>query len=253
MDGSVIVSHRTLHRVSLAVLLIDELTGSAITGSNARAWIENERPPIKKGDGWFIFTDLSPRRYTVLAEGGHYQRLSADCVLDAKERQTLRLCLRPSRTYPVPYGCLSVNGKAEPGAEVTAYVLNRQSAYKLLADAAKGGDTLTVFHTEGADLEGGTFRLISSDGKEENVTVRSKIGENAYRLLSPLGGDYPRIGSLMVPAVTATADRSGRFFMALKGSSSAKIVCEAKGSRTVRREYEHERGDSDIICPVLDE
>ena len=35
MDGSVIISGRTLRRVSLAVLLIDDLTGRAIKGSNA--------------------------------------------------------------------------------------------------------------------------------------------------------------------------------------------------------------------------
>ena len=78
MDESVIISHRTLCRVSLAVLLIDELTGAAITGSNARAWIENEKPPIKKGDGWFVFTDLLPGDYTVLAEGVQYLRQTVD-------------------------------------------------------------------------------------------------------------------------------------------------------------------------------
>ena len=252
MDESLIVSHRTLHRVSLAVLLIDELTGAAITGSNARAWIENERPPIKKGDGWFIFTDLSPQKYTVLAEGGHFQRLQTDVVLDSKEQQTLRLCLRPARTYPVPYGCVRVNGKAEPGAEVTVYLLNKQSANKLLADAKQGDDTLTVYPSEGSDPEGGTFRLISPDGREENITIIAKEGENAYRLLAPLGCDYPRIGSLLIPAAVATADSSGRFFMALKGNrAAAKIICEAKGSKIVRKEYDHER-DSVSISPVLD-
>ena len=51
MDGSYLIASRSLRRVSLAVMLVDDLTGTAITGSNARAWIENGKPPIKKNDG----------------------------------------------------------------------------------------------------------------------------------------------------------------------------------------------------------
>lgn len=250
MIDSVIVSSRTLRRVSLAVLLIDDLTGRAITGSNARAWIENEKPPIKKGDGWFVFTDLLLRQYTVNAEGGHYMKQSVSCGLDGGKVQTLRICLKPSKTYPVPYGFLRVEGKAEPSAEVTVYMLSRQSSFKLLSDAEKGGDSLNIFHGSGADLEGGTFRVIAQGGAEETVFLREKLSDNTYGLLSPLQNDYPRIGTVLVSATVAEADKNGRFFAALNGAAKdAKIVCEAKGEKTVRKEYELE--DSDSVCPDL--
>ena len=252
MDGSVIISGRTLRRVSLAVLLIDDLTGRAIKGSNARAWIENEKPPVKKGDGWFVFTDLSPRSYTVNAEGGHYLPQSVACVFEGGKPQTLRICLKPSRTYPVPYGFLRVEGKAEPNAEVTIFTQSRHSALKLLSDAEKGSETLCVFHAEGADLEGGTFRVISQSGAEESVFIGAKQFDNTYALHSPLQNDYTRIGTILTSATVTRADKNGRFFAVLNGAAKdAKIVCESRGERTVRKEYEY--GDSDCVCPDLTE
>ena len=253
MDGQVIVSNRTLHRVSLAVLLIDELTGRAITGSNARAWIENEKPPVKKGDGWFIFTELPPKKHTVLAEGGHYQRQSAECFTDGEGLPTLRLCLKPAKTYPLPSGCLRVEGSAEPNAVVTAYIPSKKNAFNLLADAKQGSDTLTVFHSDGVNLEGCAFRIIASNGEEESVFVRAKTGENAYRLTAPLLNVYQRIGTMLVPASETSADGNGSFFMALRcGLGDSGIVFEAKGSKHVRKEYKYQCGDGNCICPVLD-
>ena len=252
MDEPVIIAHRALHRVSFAVLLIDELTGAAITGSNARAWIEGERPPVKKGDGWFVFTDLEPKTYTVLFEGGHYQRQSVECTPDGGKPQTMRVCLRPARTYPLPPGCLRIEGRAEPDAEVTVFVPNRKSAFKLLADADKGGDTLKIYHGDAVNPEGGTFRIQASDGTGENIFVRASLGENTYRILSPLRNSYHRIGTLLVPASVSEADENGRFFMVIKGChASAAIVCEANGQNKVRKEYV--RGDSNCVCPDLRE
>ena len=250
MDGSVIISNRTLRRVSFAVLLIDDLTGRAITGSNARAWIENEKPPIKKGDGWFVFTDLVPGEYSVNAEGGHYTLQSVTCSFEDGKPQTLRICLKPSKTYPVPYGFLRIEGKAEPNAEVTIFMQSKQGALKLLSDAEKGSDTLHVFHAEGADLEGGTFRIIAQSGAEETVFIRAKQPNNTYMLLSPLQNDYTRVGTILTSTTVTAADKNGRVFAVLNSAAKdAKIVCEAKGEKTVRKEYE--RGDSDCICPDL--
>ena len=63
MEGSVLISHRSKRRVSLAVLLIDDLTGMPVRGSNARAWIEGEKPPIKKNDGWKSFYEALPATF----------------------------------------------------------------------------------------------------------------------------------------------------------------------------------------------
>lgn len=249
MNETVIIAHRALSRVSLAVLLTDDLTGMAITGSNARAWIEGEKPPVKKGDGWFVFTDLSAGQHTVLAEGGMYQLQQVTCTSDSGQMQTITIRLRPSRNYRVPPGCLRIEGTAEPGAKVTVYIPDRQNACKLLTDAVKGSLKLSIFHGR-ESLEGGSFRLITSGGKGENVFVISSEGGNVYNIAAPLQEDHPKVGSMLVPAVVTEADSKGSFFAVLKSApSGAKIVFESYGSTVLLREYELV-GES-TICPVL--
>lgn len=252
MDESMIISHRTLRRVSLAVLLIDELTGRAIMGSNARAWIEKEKPPIKKGDGWFVFTDLLPGKYTVLAEGGQYQRLAVECTAESDDLQTLRLRLKPAKTYPLTYGCLLIEGRAEPGAEITVYIPDKKNTVKLLGDADRGSEMLTVFHAGDVNLEGGTYHILSSDGTGENVFFGAKTDENTYRLNAPLAYDYQRIGTILVPASVTSADKNGSFFTVIgRGSSKAKIVFEVRGDKSVHKEYEGV--DGNCFAPDLRE
>ena len=164
--------------------------------------------------------------------------------------QTVRLLLKPARTYPAGVGCLRIEGRAEPGAEITVWLVDKQNVFKLLADASSGSDSLTVYHSDGVSLEGCILRLISPDGTEENAAVREKTGENTYRLRSPLANGYPRIGTKLIPASVTRADKKGGFFIALKsGSAKAKIICEANGSSQVRREYDGADGHS--LAPDL--
>ncbi len=250
MDGGFLIASRALQRVSLAVMLIDDLTGAAITGSSARAWIERAKPPIKKNDGLFVFTDLSAGEYTVCAEGGNYRRQEMNIVTDRDRMQTMTLRLRPARTYHVPEGCLRIDGTAEPGAEITVYAPDRQSAFKLLSDANAGSKCISVFHSERVTLEGSGFRLMTSGSDEENVFFTLSKGGGSYELQAPLKADHPRVGSMLVPAFTDVADKKGRFFIVLRSvPSSAKVICEAKGSACLRREYE--AGSKGCICPVL--
>lgn len=252
MDGSYLIASRSLRRVSLAVMLVDDLTGTAITGSNARAWIENGKPPIKKNDGMFVFTDLSAGEYTVSAEGGAYRRQELRIATDGERMQTITLRLRPARTYPVPKGCLRIDGIAQPGAEVTVYAPDRQSSFRLLSDAKAGSRSISVFHSERITLEGSNFRLMTQGSEGENLFVVSSKGNGGsdYELLTPLAQDHPRVGSLLVPAFVDTADDKGRFFIVLRSvPSTAKIICEARGSSCIRKEYE--AGSKGYIRPEL--
>ena len=241
MDSSYIISHRALRRVSLAVKLIDDFTGEAIEGSNARAWIENERAPIKKNGGVFVFTDLQNREYTVCAEGGFYQRQTAVISAGSDEMKSLTLRLRPAMNYPSQPCSLRIEGRAEPLSEVTAWIIDKQASLKLLSDAGSGYTTIRIYHSEGIDITGGTFRLQSADGSGELIVISGPVNDadSSYSLISPLGGSYPRIGSLLLPAARVRADKKGDFFLLLRTApSSAKIVFTSDGERQVTREYD---------------
>lgn len=243
MDSAFSVGHRALIRVSLAVLLIDDLTGRQITGSNARAWIEKGKPPISKHDGWFVFTDLYPGEYTVNADGGKYLPCSVETSVGAEGMETLIIRLRPGRVYTVPKGCMRVEGRAEPGAEITVINSTRASGFRLLADCAAGDDEIAVFHPEGIRLDGRAFRLSDPDGSGEDVVLRRSSDpdcrDGKYLLTKPLELSHSRTGSMLFPCFAATADENGGFFMIISAAASVtRLICEARGSKTVVREYE---------------
>ena len=50
MEWFVSPSRRLVMRLSAAVRLVDDLTGLPVKGSNARVWIDGQKPPIKKDD-----------------------------------------------------------------------------------------------------------------------------------------------------------------------------------------------------------
>lgn len=244
MDDYFPIGHRALSKVSVAVLLLDDLTGRQITGSNARAWIENEKPPIKKNDGWFVFTNLRPGTYMINAEGGSFILCSETVEITDGTMKMLTLRLRPGRVYPVPSDCLRVEGRAEPGAAVTIVNCNKSSGFKLLSDCKAGDGVISVFHPEGVRLDGRAFRLTGSEGVVEDVFLTASddpdCRDGRYRLSETLKSDHSRVGSVLMPLYFATADEDGRFFMILgAGAASSKLICECSGTVTIRKEYDN--------------
>ena len=89
-----------------------------------------------------------------------------------------------------------------------------------------------------------------SEGENLFVVSSKGNGGSDYELLTPLAQDHPRVGSLLVPAFVDTADDKGRFFIVLRSvPSTAKIICEARGSSCIRKEYE--AGSKGYIRPEL--
>lgn len=251
MNDGMIISHRTIHSVSLGVFVVDDLTGNPVTGSNARVWIDNNRPPIKKGDGWFVFTDLENKEYTVNAEGGFYNKTSINCVADDSGTKTVTIRLSPTRSYPVPEGMLRVEGKAEPFAEITVCVADRNISCKLLSDAEQNSSELMIYHTDNAVLDGCLFRLISDD-TEEDISITGSLSDDKrkYGLMSPLREFHPRTGSILYPLCKTKTDKNGLFFLVIKScSASARFVFEARGSKYICKEYD--RCEQSCLRPDL--
>ena len=229
------ISHRALIRASLAVLLIDDLTGLPIRGSNARAWIKGQKPPVKKTDGWNIFLEMPQGSYTVEAEGGTYS-LTSQSIDITDKMAVLMLRLRPNRLYRVPADCIRIEGVAEPHSVITLYSSGKQSSVKLLRDCKQGDTTLALFTGGSSVTEGGLFRLTSSEGTGETVRIASKSEEEngEYSLCSPLKNSYPKIGTSLATAVQTEADESGSFFAVVrKDMSDSEITAEAVGTETL--------------------
>lgn len=244
MDRLYSISHRALMRASLAVLLIDDLTGKPITGSNARAWIEGAKPPVKKSDGWNVFLELPRGSYTVIAEGGMYCRTSAEAAV-SEGVGTLLLRLSPNRLYRLPSGCVRIEGQAAPGTQISVYAQGKQPACKLLKDSPAGSTEVTLF-CSGDPPVGKLLRFSSPEGVSETVRLTAP-GEapDLYQLSAPLENAYPRAGTLIAPVTLTEADDKGRFFAVVRCTSPEGTVTVEGGG--VSKEYQR----SDVLTVSL--
>lgn len=220
-------------RLSAAVQLTDDLTGLPITGSNARVWIEGQKPPIKKNDGRSIFVDLPEGEHILIAEGGIYARTEVPCRVSPGKFESITIRLLPNKLYPVPSDTVRIEGKAAPGALVRIYSADRAKAFKLLSDAEEGSDTIGIYHAAGINIEGKLLKIITSDDKQEYIRIASaENAENSeYFLTEKLSSGYAKIGTVIVPVSECRADDRGEFMLLMKAGAEKEVICEVQGEK----------------------
>ena len=235
MDTLGVCTSRNVRTVSLVVTLIDDFTGRVITGSNARAWIENEKPPIKKSEGWSVFIDLPEGEYTVFAQGGTYNKKSCVCNISREHYTDLKIRLSPNKSYRLPSGTSVIKGEAPPESVITAYPSDKSAAYKLLSDVKKGAESLGIFYPDGIDIEGKLFYIMGENGKGEFLRVGAAVpdGKSEHRLWQAVKNAYPKIGTLLFPVSEAMADSAGEFFIPITSVPEKGCVffCEMNKER----------------------
>ncbi|MBQ3842792.1 MAG: carboxypeptidase regulatory-like domain-containing protein [Ruminiclostridium sp.] len=234
-------SRRIVMRLSVTVQLIDDLTGLTVKGSNARVWIEGQKPPIVKPDGRYIFVNVPPGEYTVNAEGGIYALTAAECKIREGKADNITLRLLPNKNYPVPEDIIRIEGRALPGVPVRFWLADRGTAYKLLSDAAKGSTVIGIYHNAGINIEGRLLKVISPDDKSEYIRITGAgDGERSeYLLGGSLGSDFPKIGTIIVPVSECVPGSDGSFMMLLKGITGGEMICEyQKGKKTVQKKID---------------
>lgn len=238
-------------RVSLVVTLIDDFTGRVITGSNARAWIENEKPPIKKNEGWSVFVNLSGGEYTVFAEGGFYNRAVCDVSVTAENGAytDLKMRLTPSTSYPLPRGTTIITGTAKPNCAVMIYPDDRSVSYKLLSDVKKGSEIMGIYFSGDLDIEGKLFYIKGENNSGEFFRVRCAVKDkpSEYRIAAKLANAYPKIGTLICPVSEAVSDNNGRFFIPIADvpEKETPFVCvSGEDKKSVETAIKLKRGGS---------
>lgn len=252
MDNLGTLTARNIRTVSLVVTLIDDFTGRVITGSNARTWIENEKPPIKKNEGWSVFVNLADGEYTVFAESGFYNKaVCAVCVSAAGESAytELKMRLTPSTSYPLPRGTTIITGTVKPNCTVRIYPDDRSVSYKLLSDVKKGSEIMGIYLSGDLDIEGKLFYIKGENNSGEFFRVRCAVKDkpSEYKLCAKLANAYPKIGTLICPVSEAVSDNNGRFFIPIADvpEKETPFVCvSGGGKKSVETAIELKRGGS---------
>ena len=206
-------------RVSLVLRFLDVFTNQPVDGAGLRVQIPGGARPIRKAGGYFVFTGLSGETASVWVEGPWYGRQVREVSLrregETVQVQTIRLF--PNASCPLPEQTTCVYGQAEPGTLLAAY--RPDGAYKrLLANAEKGEETLSLFGQEKEDLEGSVFCILDAEKTEGEWVELAGLREEArgiYQLRRPLTKSHKKIGAKLVPVRWTQADAKGEYFLPL--------------------------------------
>lgn len=224
-------------KMSLAVQLIDDFTDKIITAPGIHVWIEGEGKPIKKQDGYYIFTNLSQETILLQIEAFHYCKETVPISVEKLNQLTplVKIRLKPNRTYKLPLGTTCIEGKANPLEDIRLFFTETVQYRKLLYNYEKKkkeeNEFIRIFNSTEADLDGCWFYISDREDKnQEFLSIVETINkeENIYRLERPLQSSYLKNGTKLIPVYHTVADVDGNYFIPVK-----EVKQEANGLRCI--------------------
>lgn len=224
-------------RASLAVLLIDDFTGKIIRSPSVRVQTKTGEKPVRKQEGFWVFTNLTEEEIHLVIEDVCYYR--EERLLSLKELDSrnpvVRIRLKPNRLCRLPVRTSGVMMELPEGAAVSLFQEQGSDHKKLLSDYKKGGLEIAIYQEEMEELEGKYCCIIDKSGKKEMFFIgRAKDRERGiYQLEQPLTQEYKKIGTKIFPVSFLQANASGEYFIPLKGTDKEDYTCifEKKGKK----------------------
>jgi hypothetical protein len=231
-------------RVSVAVLVLDDFTDQVLSGPAIQVSVPGMvGKPIRKSDGYFVFTsDQGPVRQ-VEVQSMFYARETVD--VDPAQLNPLhpvvRIRLKPNRRYAMAGSATCLEGSAEPGSEVRLIHGSHPHPLRLLYDYSNKQREISIFDPEKRELSGKVLAIQGKDQKEPEIfrILEMTDREQGVCLIDrDLKHDYKKIGAAIYPVYMARADEQGEYFLFLKDLSEKESLCtvQAVGRKTVRRE-----------------
>lgn len=215
--------------VSLVLCFTDEFTGQIISDTGLRVGIPKAPGPLRKREGYYVFTGVQGEWAHVIVDSPWYGQRSFEVPVrrDDKEAlkvQKLRLC--PTPAHPLVRGATCVYGKAMPNEMISACCPADGDYRKLLLDGKKGEEKLVIYSREDEDLEGSCFFLTDTGGSGKEVIELGALtgqGTGTYELKAPLRENHKKIGTKLCILRRTKADAEGNYFLPLsRGGSGSR-------------------------------
>ncbi len=213
-------------RVSLVVCLIDGFTTKQKSGGNINVLLQDcPQKPIRKSDGYYVFTNLSKDIYNIIIQSDVYidesVAVAAEHINPAEP--VVYITLKPGPAYPFPVGTTLIRGAvrassggAIQGAAVEAVVTSRDCARaRLVRDGAKKGNReICLGDVSGIVAVGDSYQLAGKDGETAEICRVAGMEAKAqcYRLERSLQHNHQG-GALLMPVVTTVTDQKGEYVL----------------------------------------
>lgn len=220
-------SRHITYQVSLAVLVLDDFTDQVLKGASVQIKASGlPGRPIRKGDGYFVFTSDQGEIRQIEVESPFYQKAVVKIEPEQLHlrRPVIKIRLQPNKRYAAPKALTYLEGQAQPGSEIQVIPQEPLHVLKLLYDyeneGPEGTREIHLFQGEKKDLAGKTFG-IRGKGQEEAELFRiwemTDQEQGSCVLEKPLGRTYKKAGTTVFPVYVAKAEESGAYFLWLQG------------------------------------
>lgn len=252
-----IIRFKLRQRVALVVDVIDDFTGRTVTGSGVRVSAINETvTPIKKSEGYFIFTNCSSEILDICVEAVAYHTETARVHMERLNplNPVLKIRLKPNRLYTLPREATSIEGRTEAGALIYVVHSNEEDGLKLLYDydsKTKDSCEISIYNPASIDMEGKEFAICKKDSADfEIFTIAGKACEDGdkYILYEPLKSGYKKASSIIFQVQSAKADRDGNYFIAIKElNKDCAVTLRLLAKKKLQRTVELKPGKKNIV------
>lgn len=238
------INEKKIIRVSLVVQLIDEFTDQLVSGQGIELSIDGESKPVRKSEGYYVFTNLKATQAVLRFSSPIYQGEMVELDLLPEQFCMVKLRIRPNRNYSFPSGTTILEGEAEKGSLVMYYQKEGKECLKLLFDAETKGknplEKLSIYNPENKNLDGRIFVISNEEEKkEELIQIREQSiqKEQEYLLMEPLRNSYKKLGTKIFPVSTSKTDEQGRFLLPIRYAQriSPNGIFEIRGKKKVKK------------------
>ena len=231
-------------RISLAILLIDDFTGKIMIEPSFRIAVRGAGKPIRKSDGFWIFTNLTEPEAQVSIIGPCYQSeyIRLDLTTLDSANPVVRIRMKPDKTYRLLKGTTCMAGFLPDGAALMVFCEQGNDYKKLLVDYEQGSAEISLYQGGNEEMEGKLCCIADKDKKKEiiklgRMTDREK---GLYQLAQPPLREYKKIGTKIYPVSLAQArEDGGEYFLPLSGNGQDRLeytcIYDVGGSKTEER------------------
>jgi hypothetical protein len=210
-------------RVSLILCTVDDYTARPRSGGNIVVSLREHpgKRPVRKPEGYYIFTDLNDGMYGVAVRSDVYMAFDLNLPVETTNpgNKVSTIILKPASHYPFPSGATLIRaslrdmaGQGLPGAGVRAVMASDNCARaRLSVDVAdKGLNSIGLANVKGPIWAGDEYLIRDKDDKKREFCRIAGTTETTkgYLLDEPLQLSYAR-GAILLPVINTRSDDRG--------------------------------------------